>query len=292
MRGLSDLISVRKIELIASKLVDNVFSGDYRSVFRGPGIEFDEFRSYTYGDDIRLIDWNVTSRTGSPYIKTFREERELQVFCILDLSESIIQSSGKKSKLEIEALVFAIVVLSAVLNNDRAGALFFTDRIEQWIGLGKGKKHALSLISSLLTEEVVGKGSDLSLALSTANRFMKKRSIFFVISDFKTGNYWHELSLLARKHDVIAVRIVDDNDINFPKTGLVQLREVENGSILYANGNSKEFRRAYRNYWLSHQKQWVKNCSKYGVSRLTVNTKDDVGLELYKFFQRRKRQIL
>ncbi len=289
MRNSYGLDSIKRIELIANKLVYNVFSGNYRSVFRGPGIEFDEFRSYMYGDDTRMIDWNVTARTGSPYVKTFREERELNLFNILDLSASVQNGSGKRGKLETEALILAILALSAALNSDRVGALFFTDRVEKWVGLAKGKKHALGLISNFLSTETIGKGSNLALALETTNRFLKKRSICVIISDFKTDDYWHEMSLLARKHDVIAIRVTDDNDLSFPDTGLVGLVEPENDSILYASGRSKNFRKAYRDYWLAHQRKWRKNCSKYGVSRLEIDTMQDIGFELYKFFQRRKR---
>ena len=289
MRYYSDLASIKRIRIIASKLVESFFSGNYRSIFRGPGIEFDEFRSYAYGDDVRLIDWNVTSRTGLPYVKIFREERELSLFFLLDLSGSMIYGSGKRSKIEIAGLIFAILALSAVMNNDKFGALFFTDKVEKWASMSKGKKHAFSLIDDLFLIDPKGSGSDLKMALSSASQFLKKRSICIIISDFKTDNYWHELSILAKKHDVIAAKVWDEADISFPAVGLVRLQDPEDGMEIYAYGHSESFRNNYRRFWMAKHRKWKRNCLVRGVNVLEINTSMDVGAELFKFFKRRKR---
>ncbi len=289
MRYYSDLASIKRIRIIASKLVESFFSGNYRSVFRGPGIEFDEFRSYMYGDDVRLIDWNVTSRTGFPYVKVFREERELSLFFLLDLSASMIYGSGERSKIEVAGLTFAILTLSAAINNDKFGALFFTDRIEKWVPMSKGKKHALSLIDDIFWVEPQGRGSDLKMAVKSASQLLKKRSICVIISDFKTDNYWHELSILSKKHDVIAVKVWDDNDISFPTVGLIRLQDPERGEEMYAYGLSEEFRNSYRRFWMAKHRKWKRNCFVRGVNILEINTSMDVGAELFKFFRRRKR---
>ncbi len=289
MRYYRDLASIKRIRIIASKLVESFFSGNYRSVFRGPGIEFDEFRSYTYGDDVRLIDWNVTSRTGLPYVKIFREERELFLFFLVDLSGSMIYGSGERSKMEVAGLTFAILTLSAAMNNDKFGALFFTDRIEKWAPISKGKKHAFSLIDDIFLVEPKGRGSDLRMALRSASQLLKKRSICVIISDFKTDDYWHELSILSKKHDVIAVKVWDDNDISFPAVGLVKLQDPEGEEEIYSYGISEEFRNNYRRFWMAKHRKWKRNCLVRGVNILEINTSMDVGSELFKFFKRRKR---
>ncbi len=289
MRYYDSLASIKRIRIIASRLVESFFSGNYRSVFRGPGIEFDEFRTYSYGDDVRLIDWNVTSRTGSPYVKIFREERELFLFFLVDISASMLYGSGERSKIEVAGLLFAILSLSAAMNNDKFGAIFFTDKIEKWAPLGKGKKHAFSLINDIFSIEPTGKGSDLKEALKKTAQFLKKRSVCVIISDFKTDNYWHELSLLSKKHDVIAIRVWDDNDISFPSVGLVTLKDPEDDSEIYSYGASEEFRNNYRRFWMAKYRRWRKNCLIRGVNILEINTSMDIGAELFKFFKRRKK---
>ena len=282
------LKKIKKIELIAVKLVETLISGDYRSVFHGQGIEFNEVREYMYGDDVRLIDWNVTSRMGNPYTKTFREERELILFSIIDISPSILYGSGPVNKHEAAALVFAVLGLAAVYNNDKIGMVFFSNKIEKWVPPAKGKKHVLSLINDLFSFAPQGIGSNLGLALKTVSRFLKKRSICVVLSDFKTGDYWKHLSFLSQKHDVIAVKIIDDNDLDFPRTGLMPLQDPETGDVLYSMGVSEKFRKNYNKYWMNQHNLWKHNCRRYGIASLELNTKDDVGLKLYQFFQRRK----
>ena len=283
------LKKIKKIELVAVKLVETLISGNYRSVFHGQGMEFNEVREYMYGDDIRMIDWNVTSRIGSPYTKTFREERELVLFSIIDISSSMFFGSGNVNKHEVIALAFAVLGLAAVYNNDKIGTVFFSDTIEKWVAPKKGRKHVLSLINDLFSSKPKGKGSNLNLALQTVSKYLKKRSICVILSDFKTDNYWDQLSVLSQKHDVIAVKIIDDNDLVFPKTGLVPLKDPETGRILFSMGISDKFRANYRQYRNEDHNKWKHNCRKYGVALLVINTKDDVGFQLYQFFEKRKR---
>jgi len=282
---------VRQIELVASKLVDQLLAGRYRSIFRGQGIEFDEVREYVAGDDVRAIDWNVTSRMGLPHTKIFREEREIILFNVVDLSASLYAGSGDMAKNEYAALVFAILSLSAVKNNDRVGAAFFSDRIEKWIPPGKGRKHILSLIHELLTMKPRGTGSDLDLALKGVYRNLKRRGICFIISDFRTEGYWDSLSLLARKHDCVAVKIVDPVDTVFPRAGMVELEDPESGDILFADGRSPSFRQSYERYWQERQAAWESGCLRRGVQALTLNTYDDPGVEILRFFRRRRRAV-
>jgi uncharacterized protein (DUF58 family) len=289
MEDLSFFRRVRQIELVAAKLVDQLLGGRYRSIFRGQGIEFDEVREYVAGDDVRAIDWNVTSRMGLPHTKIFREEREIILFNVVDVSASLYAGSGEIGKNEYAAHVFAILSLAAVKNNDRVGAAFFSDRIEKWIPPAKGRKHILSLIHELLKIEPRGTGSDLDLALKGVYRNLKRRGICFIISDFRTEGYWDSLSLLARKHDCVAVKIVDPADTVFPRAGIMELEDPESGEVLFADGKSSSFRNTYERYWQGKQAAWVSGCARRGVETLTLSTSEDPGVEILRFFRRRRR---
>jgi len=282
---------VRQIELVAARLVDQLLGGRYRSIFRGQGIEFDEVREYVAGDDVRAIDWNVTSRMVLPHTKIFREEREIILFNVMDMSASLYAGSGEIGKNEYAALVFAILSLAAVKNNDRVGAAFFSDRIEKWIPPAKGRKHILSLIHELLKMKPQGTGSDLDLALKGVYRNLKRRGICFIISDFRTEGYWDSLSLLARKHDCVAVKIVDSADTVFPRAGIMELEDPESGEILFADGSSPAFRQSYERYWQEKHAAWEAGCGRRGVETLTLNTSDDPGAEILRFFRRRSRRV-
>lgn len=281
---------IKRIELISTKLVENLFAGNYRSVFRGVGIEFDEVREYVPGDDVRLIDWNVTSRMGSPFTKTFREERELNLFHILDVSASLYSGSGEEAKDRVALVVFAILALSAAVNNDRIGGVFFSDRIERWVPLEKGKKHVLRLLNDLLSCRPAGRGSDLALVLRTVCESLKRRGICVIISDFKTTGYWNEISLLARKHDVIALRLSDPTDYSYPESGMVELEDPETREMMIGEGPLKSFRRRYRSYWEKHYLEWQSGCRSRGIETLEISTSDDPGAKLMEFFQRRKKR--
>jgi len=288
MEDLSFFRRVRQIELVAAKLVDQLLGGRYRSIFRGQGIEFDEVREYVAGDDVRAIDWNVTSRMCLPHTKIFREEREIILFNVVDMSASLYAGSGDLGKNEYAALVFAILSLSAVKNNDRVGAAFFSDKIEKWIPPSKGRKHILSLIHELLKMKPKGRGSDLDLALKGVYRNLKRRGICFIISDFRTDGYWDSLSLLARKHDCVAVKIADPVDFVFPRTGMLELEDPESGDILFADGTSPSFRQSYEHFWREKQAVWESACRRRGVETLTLSTSDDPGVEILRFFRRRR----
>ena len=284
-----DLFSqVKRLHLTSAKLVDGLFAGNYRSVFKGPGIEFDEVREYTPGDDSRLIDWNVTSRMGNAYTKKFREEREIVLFLIIDISASLLSGSGKQSKKDIVGILSAILALSAVSNNDRAGAVFFSDRIEHWVPPMKGKKHVMRLIRDILTIEPEGKGSNLGLALRTVYESFKRRGICVVLSDFKTESGKKELSLLAQRHDVIALKITDPTDFAFPASGLIDLYDPETGAEMRARGVGKKFTRQYADFWDEFHVEWERAVRSKGVDVLSIGTDDDPVKKLIGFFERRK----
>ena len=279
---------VKHLHFISRKLVDTIFAGNYHSVFKGPGLEFDEVREYSWGDDPRFIDWNVTSRMSVPYTKTFREEREVVLQVLIDTSSSLYYSSGQINKRELAGHVFTLVALAAVANNDKVGSLLFSDRIEEQIPPRKGKKHVLKQITQILSVQEGRGGSNLALALTTASQTMKRRGICMILSDFRTGRYQKELSLLGRKHDVIAVRLTDPLDHDFPASGLISLEDPESG-LRWQGVGTKAMRASYRSYWEHERYLWRKNCQSAGVDTLEISTEDDPAVKLLHFFERRKK---
>jgi uncharacterized protein (DUF58 family) len=263
-------------------------SGNYRSVFKGPGIEFSEVREYVEGDDTRLIDWNVTSRMNTAYTKTFREERELVLFLVADMSPSLFQTSGSSSLREIAETIVAVFTFGAISNNDQVGGVFFTDEIEHWVPAMKGKRHGFRLIQDFISFEPKGKGSDLAGALRTTGEVLKRRGIVIIISDFKTAGYQRDLSLLAHRHDVIAVRLSSPEEAEFPRMGLVTLSDPEIGKTFTVSGESQPFRQSYADYWKNQRIQWLRECRKRGVSPLEISAGEDPVTKLFQFFQRRK----
>lgn len=280
---------IKRLQIVSSKLVESLFAGNYRSVFKGPGLEFSEVREYVSGDDVRFIDWNVTSRMGSPYTKTFREEREMILHLIVDMSPSLTASSGDVSKRETATTLLALLSFAAIANNDRVGTVLFSDRIEHWVPPMKGKKHVLRMIDDVLTLEPQGQGSDLSLALRTTQESMKRRGICVILSDFRTTGYWRELSILSRKHDVIAIRLTDPLDQEYPRTGLLELQDPETQETLLGTGHSRKFRQEYHDFWELEQLTWRRECRRRGVATLEIGTTEDPVPKLMHFFEGRRK---
>ena len=282
------LARIKHLEIVSNKLVENLLSGNYRSVFRGPGIEFSEVREYVEGDDTRLIDWNVTGRMNTAYTKTFREEREIVLHLVVDLSASLLGTVNAQALRTITETIVAIFTFGAINNNDQVGAVFFSDQIEHWVPPMKGKRHGFRLIQDFLSFEPKGKGSDLSAALRTTAEVLKRRGICVIVSDFKTAGYQKDLSLLARRHDVIAVRLSAQEEEEFPRIGLVSLSDPEMNRTITVSGQSQVFRRAFLDYWKNQRQQWIRECRRRGVSPLEISTADDPVAKLFQFFQRRK----
>ncbi|MCG8479538.1 MAG: DUF58 domain-containing protein [Spirochaetales bacterium] len=281
---------LRQLQVIAERLVDSLFAGNYRSVFKGPGIEFDEVREYVEGDDTRLIDWNVSSRFGSVYTKTFREEREMTLFLVVDLSASLEFGSGERSMKEVALIASALLTLAAVQNNDKVGGALFTDRIEGWVPPAKGRAHAMRLLQEIVATRKSGSGSDLALALRTVSESLKRRGVVVVISDFQTGDYQRELALVAKRHDVIAVRITDPIHDELPHFPVLHATDPETGRSLFLNGRSRRFRFAFEQFWEQQRRQWLRECRRFGISALEVRTVDQVAERLIVFFRRRSRR--
>lgn len=236
------LKQVRQIEIRTKGLVNQVFSGEYHSVFKGRGMEFSEVREYQFGDDIRNIDWNVTARFGHPFIKIFEEERELTVILMVDLSGSLIFGSVDKTKQQIAAEISAILAFSAMKNNDKVGLILFTDKIEKFVPPRKGQKHVLRIIREVLSFEPEGKSTNLKTALEYMNNAIKRRSIVFLLSDFMDSGYEKILRIVGKRHDLIGMVLSDKREDEIPEMGLVKFSDAETGTERWIDTGDKQTR--------------------------------------------------
>ncbi len=232
------LAAVRRIEIRTRRLVDEVFSGEYHSVFKGTGMEFREVREYVPGDDVRTIDWNVTARTGDPFVKIFEEERELTVMLCVDMSRSGWFGSGERDKVEVAAELCGVLAFAAIANKDKVGLVLFSDRVEKYIPPGKGKSHVLRLIRELLTFEPEGRGTDLNEPLRLLGSVLKRKATVFLVSDFWADDFTRSLAILGRRHDVVAVRVRDPRETVLPAAGLVRWTDAETGADLVIDSSS------------------------------------------------------
>lgn len=287
------LAQVRRIQVRTHRLVTDVMSGGYTSVFRGTGIEFDEVREYVDGDDPRMVDWNVTARTGRPHVKKYMEERELTVILLLDVSASTgfgttPKPHGARTVLETAAEFCACIALAAQRNNDKTGLIAFSDRIDRYVPAKKGSSHVLRLIRDVLTLGARGHGSDLAAALEYAGRVQRKRAIIFLISDFLVPDFQRPLSLLSRRHDVVAVRIMDPKTRALPKAGLLHLRDLETGHTDWVDTSSKRVRAAYAAAMQRHEDQLFETLKRSGVDHMDVWPHRSVADPIVRFFQMRE----
>ena len=281
---------IKGIELRTKRLVNDVFSGEYHSVFKGRGIEFAEVREYGIGDDIRLIDWNVTARMGHPYIKTFDEERELTVMLLVDASGSGLFGSRGTFKEDLAAEVSAVLAFSAIKNNDRVGLVMFTDRIELYIPPQKGKKHVLRVIREILYFKPQGTLTNISGAIEHISRILKRKSIVFLISDFLDSGFESALSIAARKHDLIAVTISDEREEALSDSGVIALEDAETGQICLVDTSSKRLRKNYWQYMLRRRTELSELFMRNGVDQILLRTGKAYENELVRFFKKRMRQ--
>jgi uncharacterized protein (DUF58 family) len=240
------LKQVKQIEIRTRGIVNDVFSGEYHSVFKGRGMEFSEVREYQIGDDVRSIDWNVSARFGHPFIKIFEEERELTVMLLVDLSGSLVFGSIDKTKQQIAAELSAILALSALKNNDKVGLILFTDQIEKFIPPKKGKSHSLRIIREVLSFEPQGNKTSLRTSLEYFNHTIKKKAIVFLISDFYDIGYEKILRVVGKKHDLIGIVLSDPREKEMFSSGLIKFKDAETGEIRYIDTNNKDFQLNFR----------------------------------------------
>lgn len=282
---------VRRLEITTRHLVRDIVAGEYSSAFRGRGVEFAEVREYQPGDDVRTIDWNVTARLGSAYVKRYLEERELTVGFVVDFSASKRFGSRRRTKGELATEVCAVLALAAAGNNDRVGALFFTDRVEQMIPARKGRRHVLRIISDLLSFQPAGTGTDLTGALTYLESVLRRRSVLFVVSDFMTSGYRSALGRLARKHDVVAVQLVDPRERELPDAGLMTLRDPESGAWRYVDTGSEAVRSAFRNRMAEFDLALERGFRELGADLVRLQTDCSYAESLLTFFRRRERML-
>ncbi|MCK5127465.1 MAG: DUF58 domain-containing protein [candidate division Zixibacteria bacterium] len=236
---------IRRIEIRTRKLVNDLFSGEYHATFKGQGMEFEEVREYSPGDDIRLIDWNVTARTGYPYVKKFKEERELTVILLVDVSSSGRFGTHERYKEELAAELCALLAFSAIKNNDKVGLIIFTDKIEMYIPPQKGKGHVLRLIREILFFSPEHTKTDIAGALEFFNKVTKRKSVVFLISDFLSEDFFTPIRIANRKHDMIAVKISDPRELSFDNYGLIELEDAETGEVMVLDTSSLAFRNEF-----------------------------------------------
>lgn len=282
---------IRGIELRTKRFVNDVFSGEYHSVFKGRGIEFAEVREYGIGDDVRLIDWNVTARMGHPYIKTFEEERELTVMLVVDASGSGMFGSKGTFKGDLAAEVSAVLAFSAIKNNDRVGLVMFTDRIELYIPPQKGRKHVLRVIREILYFRPDGIKTNITVALEHINRMLKRKSIVFLISDFIDSGYEKAVTIAARKHDLISITVSDEREEVLSASGVLALEDAETGAICYVDTSSRAVRRTYWTYMQERRKQLSTFFKRNGIDEIRLRTGKPYEDELIRFFKRRMKQF-
>jgi uncharacterized protein (DUF58 family) len=281
---------VRQIQIYTSRMVNASFAGQYESVFKGRGMQFDEVREYTPGDDIRSIDWNVTARTGRPHIKRFVEEREMTVIFAVDLSASGEFGTVDKTKNELAAEFCAVLAFAALKNNDKVGLLIFTDRIELYIPPKKGSSHVLRLIRELLYFKTPVRKTDIPAALDYLAKVARKRATVFLVSDFIETDFKKSLGLLNKRHDVIAVPVRDRAEIALPNVGLVEFVDAETGEIIFVDTSSKRFRNRYGEN-SSKRFDGMKNTLKsINVDSISINTGKPYIHTLIEFFNMRRRR--
>ncbi len=279
---------VRKIEIKTRGLSQNIFAGEYHSAFKGRGMTFAEVREYQYGDDIRDIDWNVTARHNHPYVKVYEEERELTVMLLVDVSASRNFGAVGEEKRQMIAEIAATIAFSAIQNNDKIGALFFSDRVEKFITPKKGRKHILVLIRELLDFTPQSRGTDIAAAVRYFTDALKRRCTMFLISDFiDSGDYRTPLTVAMSRHDVMAIQVYDKRDSSLPDVGLMRVQDFETGATRWIDTSSSRVRKAYGKWWYDRQQQMATSLRSNRVDFVSVATDEDYVRALMGLFKNR-----
>ncbi len=284
---------IRRIEIRTRRLVNDSFAGEYHSIFKGTGMEFDEVRPYAPGDEIRSIDWNVSARMGQPYVKRYVEERELTVMLLVDASASGDFGSVKRFKRDLAAELAAALSFSATTNNDKVGLLIFSDQVELYIPAHKGRRHVLRLIREMLAFAPQRRGTDLRLALDTLNRILKRRAIVFLVSDFLASpeTYRKPLFMANRRHDVIAVDLCDPLESAFAGVGMITLEDAETGALVLVDSDSRAWQQAFRQQVNQMEEAKRQVFLSTGVDHIRISTAQDYVNALTNFFHLRARRM-
>ena len=296
MDGMSanDLLKkVRKIEIKTRALSHQIFAGEYHSAFKGRGMAFSEVREYQYGDDVRNMDWNVTARLRSPYVKVFEEERELTVVLLVDVSRSRLFGTVGSSRKDVLAEIAAVLSFSAIINNDKVGALFFSDKVEKFIPPKKGRSHLLHIIREIIEFEPTTDGTDISEALRYLTNAIKKKCTAFLLSDMidvdKDGNprYEEALKVAVNRHDLSVIEIYDPRERNIPDVGLVHVKDSETGKAAWVNTSDKKMRAAYEEWFRNMEQTSTRLFMKYNVDKVSIALNEDYVKGLMALFKNR-----
>ncbi|MCQ2077154.1 MAG: DUF58 domain-containing protein [Bacteroidaceae bacterium] len=282
------LQQVRKIEIKARGLSNNVFAGEYHSAFKGRGMAFSEVREYQYGDDIRDIDWNVTARFSKPYVKVYEEERELTVVLLVDVSGSQDFGTISKTKRQMTAEIAATIAFSAIQNNDKVGVIFFSDKVEKFIPPKKGRKHILLIIRELLNFQPESRRTDIGMAIEFMTNAIKKRCTVFLLSDFEdTKDFHNELTISNRRHDMVAIQLYDQRLEELPNVGIIKMRDSELGEDIYIDSSSARVRRAHAQWWQNMQARLRQMFTMSGIDNVSIRTDEDYVKALIGLFKKR-----
>jgi uncharacterized protein (DUF58 family) len=278
---------VRQLEIKTRQRCGQFFIGEYHSAFKGQGLAFSDVREYQEGDDVRNIDWNVTARMRSPFVKVFEEDRALNILLLVDVSASSLFGTQKKMKSELIAELCAVLSFSAAQNHDKTGAVFFTDRVEKYIPAERGRSQSYRILSELIRFTPQQKGTQLTTALQFLNNVEEKRSVVFILSDFATENYERWFQVVARKHEVVALQVYDKHERELPDVGLMEVMDAESGNTISLDTGSAKVRTAMAERFEKYLLQLKTVCNKAGVDMLSISTGDDYIKLLLNFFERR-----
>ncbi|MGD1048169.1 MAG: DUF58 domain-containing protein [Candidatus Krumholzibacteriaceae bacterium] len=281
---------IRILQITTRKVVNDVLAGEYTSVFKGRGMEFDEVREYMPGDDVRSIDWNVTARMDRPYVKRFVEERELTVFFLVDLSASGAFGSVQKLKNEIAAEFCALLAFSAVKNNDKVGLIVFTDLVELYVPPKKGTTHVLRLIRELLNFKPKAVKTDIGGTLDYFAKVAKKKAVVFLVSDFQSEGFEKAMRIVSKRHDLVAVPVTDPREVRLPNVGLIELEDAETGEMVLVDTSSAAVRKRYERLGRERSERFRELFASMGVDQIEVMTDRDYVPRLVQFFRARERR--
>jgi len=285
------LRKVRRLEITTRGMVNDVFSGEYHSVFKGRGMEFAEVRQYQFGDDIRSIDWNVTARYGEPFVKVFEEERELTVMLMVDASSSGDFGTFERMKGEIAVEICALLAFSAIKNNDKVGLLIFTDKVERFVPPRKGKSHVLRVLRELLYFQPEDRKTDIGVALEYLNRVVRRRSVVFLVSDFISSGYEKALRIASRRHDVVAIEVVDPRELELPAVGYIELEDAETGESILLDTGDPALREAFGIQSAESRKERHRLFMSMNMDSIVIRTDQSYFEPLIRFFRMRAKRF-
>ena len=281
---------IKKVHIKSSRTVNTMMAGQYKSVFRGSGIEFEEVREYSPGDEVKSIDWKVSARMGKPFVKLYREERELIVILLVDMSASGCFGTQENTKQETAAEIASILAFSAIRNNDKVGAILFTSGVEKYIPPKKGSTHVWRVIREIFSFEPIEKGTDIQNAVSYLGRVCRKKAVVFLISDFLSRDYLKRLSVASKKHELVGVLVSDPGDFSLPAAGILSVQDFETGQHVLLDASDETTRRRFFDYKKAEYRSTLENLKSAGIDGVEVSTSDSAADVLIKYFRRREKK--